>query len=109
MARKMREWPTSERKIAQTSAKAWQDFFARSAAAEAVEARELEAVARVVEARQLHELELLALDGVVGVAEGYKVNRDRGEPRGSSPPTPPYVRVPYTAVRQIKQHVWVPR
>jgi hypothetical protein len=73
MARKMREWPTSERKIAQTSAKAWQDFFAKGAAPGAVEARELEAVARVVEARQLHELELLALDGVVGVAEGYKV------------------------------------
>src|SRR5271168_3093356 len=29
-------------------------------------------------------------------------NRDRGESRDSSPPTPPYVRVTYTAVRQIK-------
>src|SRR6202790_2088544 len=29
-------------------------------------------------------------------------NRDRGESRDSSPPTPPYVRVPYTAVRRIK-------
>jgi FAD/FMN-containing dehydrogenase len=26
-------------------------------------------------------------------------NRDRGRPRGLSPPTPPYVRVTYTAVR----------
>jgi DNA invertase Pin-like site-specific DNA recombinase len=30
-------------------------------------------------------------------------NRDRGEPRGSSPPTPPGVRVRTTAVRRIKR------
>src|SRR5260221_14479379 len=30
-------------------------------------------------------------------------NRDRGEPHGPSPPTPPYVRASYTAVRRIKQ------
>ncbi len=29
-------------------------------------------------------------------------NRDRGEPRSSSPPTPPYIRITYTAVRQSK-------
>ena len=28
-------------------------------------------------------------------------DRDRGEPRGSTPPTPPCIRVPYTAVRRI--------
>ena len=32
------------------------------------------------------------------------VNRDRGESRDSSPPTPPYVRITYTAVRQIKRY-----
>jgi len=31
-----------------------------------------------------------------------KNNRDREEPRGSPPPTPPYIRVTYTAVRWIK-------
>jgi hypothetical protein len=30
------------------------------------------------------------------------VNRDRGEPRGSRPPTPPDVRVTYPAVRRIE-------
>src|SRR5207248_10287907 len=29
-------------------------------------------------------------------------NRDRGEPHGPTPPTPSYLRVTYTAVRQIK-------
>lgn len=29
-------------------------------------------------------------------------NRDREEPRGSSPPTPPYIRITYTAVRRIE-------
>jgi hypothetical protein len=29
-------------------------------------------------------------------------HRDRGEPRDSSPPTPPYIRITYTAVRRIK-------
>ena len=29
-------------------------------------------------------------------------NRDRGESRDSSPPTPPYIRITYTAVRQIE-------
>jgi hypothetical protein len=29
-------------------------------------------------------------------------NRDREEPRGSSPPTPQYIRITYTAVRQIQ-------
>jgi hypothetical protein len=29
----------------------------------------------------------------------HYLNRDRGEPHGSSPPTPPYIRVTYTAVR----------
>ncbi len=77
MAKKMREWPASERKIAQTSTKAWQDFFAKSAAAGTVQATELEAVGRVVEVRQLHELELLTLEGVVGVAECYKVKGGR--------------------------------
>lgn len=31
MANKMREWSASERKSAQTSAKAWQDFFVKVA------------------------------------------------------------------------------
>jgi hypothetical protein len=73
MAKKMREWSASERKLAQTSAKAWQDFFAKSGAERAAHQSELEAVGRVVEVRQLHEAELLTLDGVVGVAESYKV------------------------------------
>ncbi len=29
------------------------------------------------------------------------IDRDRGEPRGPSPPTPPCVRVPYSAVREV--------
>jgi hypothetical protein len=33
---------------------------------------------------------------------GVSGNRDRGKPRGFAPPTPPYVRVAYTAVRRIK-------
>ena len=70
MANKMREWSASERKSAQTSAKAWQDFFVKGGATQQTE---LEALGRVVEVRQLHEAELLALDGVVGVAESYKV------------------------------------
>jgi hypothetical protein len=32
-------------------------------------------------------------------------NRDREEPRGSSPPTPPHVRVTYAAVRRIQWSV----
>jgi hypothetical protein len=40
-------------------------------------------------------------DLVIQMPRG-EANRDRGESRGSSPPTPPYVRVAYTAVRQIK-------
>jgi hypothetical protein len=71
MANKMREWSASERKSAQTSAKAWQDFFVKGGAT--TQQTELEALGRVVEVRQLHEAELLALDGVVGVAESYKV------------------------------------
>ena len=78
MAMKLREWSASERKSAQTSAKAWEDFFVKSGAAGAVQPTELEAIGRVVEARQLHEAQLLALDGVVGVAESYKVKA--GEP-----------------------------
>ena len=70
MANKMGEWSASERKSAQTSAKAWQDFFVKGGATQQTE---LEALGRVVEVRQLHEAELLALDGVVGVAESYKV------------------------------------
>lgn len=73
MARKLREWSTSERKGAQASVKAWEDFFARSGAEQSADQAELEAIGRVVEARQLHEPQLLALDGVVGVAESYKV------------------------------------
>src|SRR5262245_51316576 len=34
---------------------------------------------------------------------GLAVNRDRGEPHGSSPPTPPDIRVTYTAVRCIER------
>ncbi len=71
MANKMREWSASERKSAQTSAKTWQDFFVKGGAT--TQQTELEALGRVVEVRQLHEAELLALDGVVGVAESYKV------------------------------------
>jgi hypothetical protein len=71
MANKMREWSASERKSAQTSAKAWQDFFVKGGGA--TQQTELETLGRVVEVRQLHEAELLALDGVVGVAESYKV------------------------------------
>jgi hypothetical protein len=73
MAKKMREWSASERKSAQTSAKAWHDFFVKSGTAAAAQQTELEAVGRVIEVRQLHEVELLTLDGVVGVAESYKV------------------------------------
>jgi hypothetical protein len=73
MANKMREWSASERKSAQSSAKAWQDFFVKGGSARAGQQTELEALGRVVEVRQLHEAELLALDGVVGVAESYKV------------------------------------
>ena len=73
MAKKMREWSAAERKSAQTSAKAWQDFFVKSGAEGAAQPTDLEAVGRVVEVRQLHEAALLALDGVVGVAESYKV------------------------------------
>ena len=78
MANKMREWSASERKSAQTSAKAWQDFFVKGGATQQTE---LEALGRVVEVRQLHEAELLALDGVVGVAESYKVKA--GKPKCS--------------------------
>ena len=73
MAMKLREWSASERKAAQASAKAWQDFFANNGAATAAQQTELEAIGRVVEVRQLHEPQLIALDGVVGVAESYKV------------------------------------
>ena len=73
MAKKMREWSAAERKSAQTSAKAWHDFFVKSSAEGATQPTDLEAVGRVVEVRQLHEAALLALDGVVGVAESYKV------------------------------------
>lgn len=73
MAKKMREWSAAERKSAQTSAKAWHDFFVKSSAEGAAQPTDLEAVGRVVEVRQLHEAALLALDGVVGVAESYKV------------------------------------
>jgi hypothetical protein len=73
MAMKLREWSASERKRAQTSAKAWEDFFVKSGAARAAQQTELEAVGRVVEVRQLHEAQLLTLDGVVGVAESYRV------------------------------------
>jgi hypothetical protein len=75
MANKMREWSASERKSAQISAKAWQDFFVKGAGA--TQQTELEALGRVVEVRQLHEAELLALDGVVGVAESYKVKASK--------------------------------
>ena len=72
MAKKMREWSSAERKSAQTSAKAWHEFFVKSGAEGAAQPT-IEAVGRVVEVRQLHEAALLALDGVVGVAESYKV------------------------------------
>src|SRR5512143_594468 len=32
-------------------------------------------------------------------------NRDRGKPCGSPPPTPPYIRITYTAVRQIQSRL----
>ena len=35
-------------------------------------------------------------------------NRDRGEPRGSSPPTPPHVRITYAAVRRIQWSGYFP-
>jgi hypothetical protein len=73
MAKKMREWSASERKSAQNSAKAWQDFFLKNGPVEAAQHTELEVAGRVVEVRQSNERELLALDGVVGVAESYKV------------------------------------
>jgi hypothetical protein len=41
---------------------------------------------------------LRPLDSITDVSG----NRDRGKPRGFAPPTPPYVRVAYTAVRRIK-------
>src|SRR5262245_35501651 len=37
-----------------------------------------------------------------GLATRITVNRDRGAPRGASPPTPPGIRVRTTAVRRIK-------
>ena len=55
MARKLREWSASERKSAQASAKAWENFFGTSDAEQSAEQAELEAIGRVVEARQLHE------------------------------------------------------
>src|SRR5262245_43433238 len=73
MAIKLREWSASERRAAQALTKAWQDFFANSDAATAAQQSELEAMGRVAEVRQLHEPELIALDGVVGVAESYKI------------------------------------
>jgi hypothetical protein len=73
MAIKLREWSASERRAAQALTKAWQDFFANSDAATAAQQTELEAMGRVAEVRQLHEPELIALDGVVGVAESYKI------------------------------------
>jgi hypothetical protein len=73
MAMKLREWSASERKSAQTSAKAWEDFFVKSGAARAVEQTELESIGRVIEVRQLHETQLFTLEGVIGVAESYKV------------------------------------
>ena len=42
------------------------------------------------------------------VESNLRRNRDRGEPRGSAPPTPPDVRVRITAVRRIMQAA-VPR
>jgi hypothetical protein len=36
---------------------------------------------------------LCRLEGV------YDINRDRGRPHDLAPPTPPYLRVTYTAVR----------
>ena len=35
-------------------------------------------------------------------SQRFPHDRDRGESHDSTPPTPPYVRVPYTAVRRIK-------
>lgn len=82
MAMKLREWSASERKSAQASAKAWEDFFARSGAETGLQPTELQAIGRVAEARHLHEPRLLGLDGVVGVAEGHKVKA--GKPTKTS-------------------------
>ena len=38
-------------------------------------------------------------------AVGTETDRDRGKPHGFSPATPPYVRVPYTAVRRVEPSI----
>ncbi len=80
MAKKMREWAASERKRAQTAAKAWQDFFKKKGPAREERQPELEAIGRIEEVRQLHEAELLTFDGVVGLAESYKVKGGKPTP-----------------------------
>jgi hypothetical protein len=80
MAKKMREWTASERKSAQAASKAWQDFFKKKGTARDERQPALEAIGRIEEVRQLHEAELLTLDGVVGVAESYKIKNGKPTP-----------------------------
>lgn len=77
--KQLREWDAAELERGRRSARAWQRFFERERD-EVESAEEIEQTARVGEAIDRHEGELLKLPGVAGV--GVSLKEKKGRPTG---------------------------
>ena len=77
MARKLKKWKSEKRNSGNKAAKAWQEFFA-GREDEVARSKEIEETARVHEAKNQYEKDLLALPKVVGMGASLKV--EKGKP-----------------------------
>lgn len=77
MTNQLLEWTSAQQNAGQKAADAWQKFFhtQRKDAIERVE--EINETARIMEVQDKHEMELLTLENVVGVAPSLKVTEGK--------------------------------
>jgi hypothetical protein len=80
MAKQLRQWSSAEASAGQKQTDSWQKYFQAQRQDTVQGAEEIYATARILEAQQKRELELLALENVVGVAPSVKVTG--GKPTG---------------------------
>lgn len=77
MTEKFKEWTEAEHTAGKKSADAWEEFFQAERKDVIKRAEEINETARITEVQDKHETELLALEGVVGVAVGLKMTRGK--------------------------------
>ncbi len=73
MTDELRAWTAAESAAGSKTSKSWEQFFKAQKKDTIERAEEINETARITEAQELHETELLALPNVVGVAPSLKV------------------------------------